>query len=156
MAGYESQLKKDYPANIQSGESFIYQKTRDDVEKIRFAMARDNKIPMMRKETERPVIPNRLAMVQLSAKGSHYVKAQSMVKLAPMIKNIQDTDGSQILTSGTMGYGTRDHKGLFKPSSLYELGTAGQLKSAKLNKLVNRENVKLAKENVTQSTGTAR
>jgi hypothetical protein len=38
-------------------------------------MARDNKIPMMRKETERPVIPNRLAMVQLSAKGSHYVKA---------------------------------------------------------------------------------
>jgi hypothetical protein len=47
-----------------------------------------------------------------------------------------------------MGFGTRDHKSLFKPSSLYELGTAGQLKSAKLNKLVNRETVKLAKENI--------
>jgi hypothetical protein len=68
-------LKKNYPTNITSGESQIYQKTREDVEKIRHAMARDNKIPMMRKETERPVLPNRLAMVQLSAKGSHYVKA---------------------------------------------------------------------------------
>jgi hypothetical protein len=76
-----------------------------------------------------------------------------MVKLAPMIKNIQDTDGSQILTSGTMGFGTKDNKSLFKPSSLYELGTAGQLKSAKLNKLVNRETVKLAKENIVQSKG---
>ena len=87
-------MKKDYPTNITSGESQLYQQTRDDVEKLRFAMARDNKIPLMRKETERPVIPNRLAMVQLSAKGSHYVKAQSMVKLAPMIKNMRDTDGT--------------------------------------------------------------
>jgi len=58
------------------------------------AMARNGKIPVTRKDTERPVIPNRLAMVQLSAKGSHYVKAQSMVKLAPMIRNIKDVDGS--------------------------------------------------------------
>jgi hypothetical protein len=75
-----------------------------------------------------------------------------MVKLAPMIKNMSDTDGGQILTSGNMGYGTKDHRDLFKPSSLYELGTAGQLKSSKLNKLVNRENVKLAKEIVAKST----
>lgn len=74
MAGYESSLRKDYTAQITSGESQIYQKTREDVEKIRMAMAREGKIPI-KKDSERPFIPNRLAMVQLSAKGSQYVKA---------------------------------------------------------------------------------
>lgn len=61
--GYESSMMIRPQVKITSGESEVYQRTRDDVEKLRVAMARENKIPMLRKDVDKPAIPNRLAMV---------------------------------------------------------------------------------------------
>ena len=69
-----------------------------------------------------------------------------------MVKSIIKTDVKQILTSGSMGFGNKDHRELFKPSSLYELGTHGQIKSHKQNSVILRENVKVAKQNIDKST----
>ena len=81
------------------------------------------------------------------------MNSKSSVKLAPMVKNIHDIDGSYNLTTSGMGVGVKDCRELFKPQSLYELGSAGQIKSNKINKITTRENVKLAHENISKSIG---